>query len=499
MKKYEKVFQKQYQDWYRENEAYREQVSRDKNRLQYHLMPETGWLNDPNGLCQFHGWYHIYYQFTPFEPTGELKLWGHYTTRDFVNYRQEEPVLFPDEDFDAHGVYSGSAWVEDDSIHYFYTGNVKYFDRPDYDYIMTGRGSNVVHVSSKDGYHMSKKECLLRNEDYPADMSAHIRDPKLIRWGKYYDMILGARNDKGEGLVLVYRSEDLKHWQYHSRIQTTKPFGYMWECPDLFVLDGQLLLICCPQGVEQKGVDFANVHQCTVMKLSYDATKDLYEVEEKDGEADIHMLDRGCDFYAPQTFLDEKKRRILIGWMGIPDATYTNPTVEAGWQHALTLPRELSFDGERLHQTPLKELEALRREETSYTLSELSKAERSDLVYEAEMTFSFCEQMTLTLRKGVTLHYQNHLLTLDLGEHGSGRGERSVQLTQLENLRIYSDSSSLEIFVNDGVEVFTTRVYGLEGEIRLEGACEGSGKLYSLRGFEIVKAEAKESEMQREN
>lgn len=38
---------------------------------------ERGWLNDLNGLCQFHGSYHIYYQYTPFEPTGELKSWGH--------------------------------------------------------------------------------------------------------------------------------------------------------------------------------------------------------------------------------------------------------------------------------------------------------------------------------------------------------------------------------------------------------------------------------------
>ena len=69
-------------------------------------MPETGWLNDPNGLCQLDGQYHIYYQYTPFEPTGEIKLWGHYTTKDFVRYTRGEPALFPDTDLDAHGVYS---------------------------------------------------------------------------------------------------------------------------------------------------------------------------------------------------------------------------------------------------------------------------------------------------------------------------------------------------------------------------------------------------------
>lgn len=52
----------------------------------------------------------------------------------------------------------------------------------------------------------------------------------------------------------------------------------------------------------------------------------------------------GFDFYAPQTFEDAKGRRILIGWMGMPDADeeYTNPTAkEENWQYCLTVPREV--------------------------------------------------------------------------------------------------------------------------------------------------------------
>ena len=89
MKKYEKVFQKDYETWYGENEAYRKQVAEDPDRLAFHLMPETGWMNDPNGLCQFKGEYHIYYQYTPFEPTGELKLWGHYKMGRSTSFIQE--------------------------------------------------------------------------------------------------------------------------------------------------------------------------------------------------------------------------------------------------------------------------------------------------------------------------------------------------------------------------------------------------------------------------
>ena len=48
-----------------------------------HIMPPKGWLNDPNGLCQKDGVYHIFFQYSPDTPLGGLKSWGHYETRDF--------------------------------------------------------------------------------------------------------------------------------------------------------------------------------------------------------------------------------------------------------------------------------------------------------------------------------------------------------------------------------------------------------------------------------
>lgn len=55
-----------------------------KQRLTHHLMPPTGWLNDPNGLCYFKGRYHVFFQYSPFDVEGGLKLWGHYSSEDLV-------------------------------------------------------------------------------------------------------------------------------------------------------------------------------------------------------------------------------------------------------------------------------------------------------------------------------------------------------------------------------------------------------------------------------
>lgn len=71
----------------------------------------------------------------------------------------------------------------------------------------------------------------------------------------------------------------------------------------------------------------------------------------------------GFDFYAPQTFEDAKGRRLLIGWMGMPDADeeYTNPTAkEENWQHCLTVPREVTMKNGMLYQWPVEELNTLR-------------------------------------------------------------------------------------------------------------------------------------------
>ena len=58
IEKYHKVTREDYERWYEENQALREQVGREPHRLRYHLMPETGWVNDPNGLVEVDGTYH---------------------------------------------------------------------------------------------------------------------------------------------------------------------------------------------------------------------------------------------------------------------------------------------------------------------------------------------------------------------------------------------------------------------------------------------------------
>lgn len=461
----------------------RKKVAQDKNRLKFHLMPPTGWMNDPNGLCQVNGVYHVYFQYTPFLAGWGTKLWGHYTTRDWIRFREEEPFLFPDCDWDRDGVYSGSAFAEDGKIHYFYTGNVKLWDQ-DYDYIMNGREQNTIHVVSTDGLKAGEKKLVLTNEDYGSDMSKHVRDPKIYkRDGKYY-MIMGARDAYSQGCALLFRSDDLEHWSYFDRVSPKEPFGYMWECPDLYDLDGQTILGACPQGVPKSGHLYQNVYQCGYFPAKLDFERKEYSLGE------FQELDKGFDIYAVQTFEDERGRRILIGWMGIPDADYSyDTTVEWDWIHALTMPRVLSFKNGKVIQQPLPELEALRKNHTSATAEEFGSWEPEDCCFEFQVTRENPEKpMALALREDVTLSWDGQVLTLSMGASGCGRKTRTVELAGLRNFTVFSDTSSIEIFLNDGEETMTTRVYSdsLCQKVHfLKEESKSNVEAWELEGFQI--------------
>lgn len=439
-------------------------MSTDKWRLKLHLMPPDGWLNDPNGLCRFHGEYHVFFQYSPGEPEGGRKHWGHYISPDLLHWEYAGIALSPEEDFESHGVYSGSAIVRDGKMYLYYTGNVKL--QGDYNYITNGRQGNTVLAVSEDGRTFGGKECLLTNEEYPSDLTCHVRDPKVVSGADIgmHDgcdyMVLGARTKEDAGEVLLYRSADLRHWELANTICSDEKFGYMWECPDVFMLDGQKILSISPQGVETDGINYQNLYQSGYYQVKGDLTG-VYDL------GSFKEWDRGFDFYAPQTFQDEKGRRLLIGWIGMPDVPeHKNPTVEYGWQNALTVPREVFLRDGCVMQRPAEELTTMRG-----TKKKLSAGEWSEELdcYDVEIRVNPEEDFEVIVSDGIFLFYEKdrRVFTLKFDEEkdlGRGRGSRSVRMEKCETIRMLMDSSCMEIYLNEGEEVFTSRFYTEEGK-----------------------------------
>lgn len=445
----------------------------DPYALAFHVTPPTGWLNDPNGACQVDGVYHLYYQYSPYDALGGLKYWGHYTSTDLVHFKDEGLALLPDQPYDLHGVYSGSAFVEGDTIHYFYTGNVKHLG--EHDYITSGREQNTVHAVSYDaGMTIEKKQVVINSSDYPSFLSNHIRDPKIRKIGDQYFMVLGARDLKSQGLVVMYRSDNLTDWEYHgSFLGPLEGMGYMWECPDFFSLNNQEVLILSPQGLAEDGLQYQNVYQSGYYIGDID-----WESVTFDPKSDFIELDRGFDFYAPQTFEDESGRRVMWAWMGLPDAEYQNP-VDYGWQHAMTLPRVLTVENHNLIQRPHPNYQQLRQNEDQRLVNVTEGAYEyfTGKVAELHCTFDAVKELEISIRKDVTLSYDNttQRLTLALGASGHGRDQRQIKLEQLSELQLFLDRSSLEVFVNDGAYVMTTRMYPepTEDKVEVTGELQG--------------------------
>lgn len=433
-------------------------------RLGHHLMPPVGWLNDPNGLCWFQGRYHVFFQYAPFDVEGGLKFWGHYTSEDLIDWRYEGVALYPDSPYDCHGVYSGSALVDEDKIHLFFTGNVKIDG--DYDYINEGRETSTLHVESEDGFGFGNKEEVISFDQYPDEFTCHIRDPKVWKDKDQYFMILGGRLKGDKGAVLLYRSDDRKKWTFVQTLTTTQSFGYMWECPDCFALDGQKVLSISPQGLEREEFRFQNVYQSGYFPVREDGSVHA---------EDFREWDMGFDFYAPQTFTDGKGRRLLIGWMGMPDADeeYGNKTIEEGWQHCLTVPRELKFRDGKILQNPVREMESLRKEKTTLHhengMMEIRTEvnEGFDLVLEDIQMTESC--FTISLGGQMLLKYENGIAEMGFpGITGAGRTVRKAKIDSFKNIRLLVDTSAAEIYINDGETVFSTRYYPDREDLQLK-------------------------------
>ena len=328
---------------------------------------------------------------------------------------------------------------------FFPTGNVK--EPGEHDYILSGRQANVITVTTPDGSSMSEKQVLLRNSDYPADCSCHVRDPKVWREDGIWKMVLGARTRSDQGCVLVYHSQDLLHWAFASRC-AIPDFGYMWECPDFFRMGEQGYLSVSPQGLTHEEYRYQNVYQS-----GYFPVAGTLE-EGKLGR--FSEWDYGFDFYAPQTYETADGRRILYGWMGIPDADYQNPTTPLGWQHCLTLPREVTVgeDG-RLLQQPVRELEALLSAPTK-----LEGAGTLPKVCVLKLTRTQ-PNFALTLAGGLTLEYREEVgvFSLSFAEKtlGAGRTKRQSKGMACNTLEVVVDASSLEVYLDGGTQVFSTR------------------------------------------
>ena len=454
-------------------------AAREVARPTFHLTPAAGTLADPNGLVQVGDVYHVMHIESPLacEVEGRTPcVWAHWTTRDFVRWHRESVALWPDHPRDRDGVYSGSAMVRDGRMYLVYTGNVRHAGN--FDYVTSGSEQNVMRAGSLDAKmtRFGEKCVLMTNEDFPATMTQHVRDPQVIeRDGATY-MLLGARTREDVGCVLVYRGDDLAHFSLVNTLATAEKFGYMWECPDLVTLGGHDFLLCCPQGIPHEAHRFQNAHQCGYFSLDGDFASDA-----KVGE--FQQWDYGFDLYAART-LKGADRTLLIGWLGMAETAYgTTPSRADGWDQVIAMPRELSWENGRIYQRPVCEMAQLRGERAAFAGAASFRGRHVELDLAPEPG----TPLELRLREDCALAWDagSGELVLRMGPAcGAGRDERRMLVDELTRLQVFVDDTTLEVFVNDGWATMTSRLFGASDAVRVE-RFDGAGTFYPMRGFQI--------------
>lgn len=475
----QKVRYRPYCEWSKEEiEEIKVNMQKSPWHTHYHIEPESGLLNDPNGFSYFNGKYHLFYQNWPYGPAHGLKQWVHMTSEDLVHFTRSKTRLLPDHKNDSHGAYSGSAYTVEDKLFLFYTGNVR-------DHNWVRDPLQIGAWMDKDGKIEKFDQVLIQQ---PSDVTEHFRDPQIFDYKDNFYAIVGGQNHDKKGLIKLYKAveNDVQNWQFLADLDFDDPASeYMIECPNLVFVDGHPVLIYSPQGLAQEDLNYDNIYPNTY-KIYQNFDPDQGKLS---GGGPLQNLDFGFEAYATQAFNSPDGRALAVSWIGLPDINY--PTDAYDYQGALSLVKELSIIDGKLHQSPVAAINSLRCQKEDFQ----NKVQSSNC-YELELCFKanqiaelllFADESSQT-GLGLTVDTKTGQLHLDRSQIGQQYArefgtKRSCQIPQEDvTLNIYVDKSIVEIFVNKGQAVLTSRVFPEHGESGLQLLTgEVQGYFYEMR------------------
>lgn len=424
-----------------------------------HFKAPNCWINDPNGFIWYKGWYHLFYQCFPYSAHWGRMHWGHAVSKDLVNWEEKGIALFPSKTDDRSGCFSGSAIEYKDKMYIYYTG-VNYTEEDPENInccINDTFTAAQLMITSEDGIKFDnitdKKTVIPPIEDKKIGDKNHTRDPKVWRGKDAWYMVLGSTVDKN-GRLLFYKSSDLKTWQYLNYCEKDG-FGWMWECPDFFEIDGKGVTIFSPMGFFNDRNGYDSVAVC--MLSSFDENTGKMGLSEN-----CQLFDYGIDLYAPQSTTDKDGNRVVIAWARMPEAVITE---KGEWCGMMCIPRIVDVKNNHVYIRPHTNVK-------NSFVTKLSAPKKSG--YMLKTTLKNGESINVG---GYVIKRENDKITTDRSKVFNIKGNyRLIAETPVINdgyeLEIYVDEHLVEVFINNGEYVISNVVYGLTEEI--------TGKNYDL-------------------
>ncbi|KKI89440.1 glycoside hydrolase [Bacillus sp. SA1-12] len=462
------------------------QKLKEQYRPQFHFSPDEKWMNDPNGMVFFNDEYHLFYQYNPFDTIWGPMHWGHAVSKDLIHWEQLPVALYPDE----HGtIFSGSAVVDWQNTSGFFDD-----DQPGMVAIYTSNDSypdsNRPRQRQSLAYSKDNGRTWVKYENNPVlsdQTKTDFRDPKVF-WHdstKKWIMILATGQS-----VTIYTSPNLIEWEFASEFGSNAgSHAGFWECPDLFPLQVE------NEENKTKWVMLVSIGDTGTSK---EGSRTQYFIGEFDGvtffndhdDETVLWLDYGMDNYAGVSWSDipcTDGRRIYIGWMS--NWRYANHVPTKDWRGVMTLPREVTLisrnEGISLFQRPVSEVRLMRRDRIVHH----NLIVESDKLVSFEMTSPLMEinleleqlnteKFDLIIQYSDLEHMKIQYDVLDerlivdrsnSGEHHFSSSFPVLQEAPLKSknhrikLQLFIDTSSIEIFANEGEAAVTSLLFPSEG------------------------------------
>ena len=475
-------------------------------RPRYHFTPARNWMNDPNGLVQYGGEWHLFYQYNPFGDRWGHMSWGHAVSRDLIHWRHLPVALREDS---GVMIFSGSAVVD-----WKNTSGLGRGERPPLVAIYTGhregRQDQRIAFSTDRGRSWAKVPGSVLDVG-----QADFRDPKVF-WDSAstsWVMVVALPN---EHKVSIYRSPNLRQWTHASDFGPLGATGGQWECPDLYLLpiDGGGRAWVMVVNINPGGVAGGSGTQY------FTGAFDGFRFTPDADSQGTRWVDYGPDHYATSSWNDVPRRdgrRVQIAWMN--NWAYGQDVPTSPWRSAMTVPRALALRrttaGLRLVQRPVAELARLRRNAASrrfeggtFAAARAWLARTGDLPPLLDVTLRFtgvsaAAPFTVAIETGTsertTLEVDAARGRLTLDRRSSGRtdfhrdfaGRYEAPLRVVDDavtLRLLLDAASIETFAQDGETVLTATIFPTGATRRLALGTSGEAPhvaLIAIRPVEV--------------
>ena len=435
-------------------------------RPQFHAMPSGSWTNETHGMTYSDGRYHVFFQKNANGPYMSRLHWGHISSANLYDWRDEPIAVAPGADYDIKGCWSGCVYDDNGTPTILYTA-------------VDNAKARIAKATPTDQTLADWQKQGVIIDGRPSGLSDNFRDPYYFESnGNKYIIVGTSKNNMGACTLHKFdnatphsdqRSEN-GSWTNDGTLffQATNAsqHGTFWEMPNVTPMgDGKFLFTCTPLGTSV-GVRTL----CWVGTIGTDGKF----TPDGNGVQYLEMGGISRDGYGllSPTIYQKDGKTLMLGI--VPDKLATEENFKMGWAHNYSLPREMSLDASgKLIQKPYSGLTAMRTtttasvDESLLGTKALVSGRQIELLGEFTPTTGTCGFRFL---KDATLTYDadTRSLTLDISalqrtsnDGGVYNGVYTTTVPEtLKKLHVFLDGSILDIFVNDkwaySVRVFPT-------------------------------------------